>query len=87
MSSTRKELYDLANNYYVNAIVELLQRDPSFSIYQVTYGNQTYHFCIAKPGYDYAGNDQVYYFRNQSEKFARNLCWKKMIKPSLKQTE
>ena len=87
MSSTRKELYDLANNYYVNAIVELIQRDPSFSIYQVTYGNQTYHFCIAKPGYDYTGNDQVFYFRNQSEKFARNLCWKKMIEPSLKQTE
>ena len=87
MSRTPKELYDLANNYYVNAIVELLQRDPSFSMYQVSYKNQRYHFCIAKPGYDFTDNDQVFYFWNQSEKFARNLCWKKMIEPSLKQTE
>lgn len=87
MGRTRRELYDLANNYYQNTKMHLVKRDPTFAQYKVIYQGQTYEFCIAQKENNYQGTAPVFYFRNQSEKFARNLCWKKIIEPTLKQSD
>ena len=87
MGRTRRELYDLANNYYSNAELQLLEHDHTFSRYKISYQDQDYLFCIALSQNNYTGKDPIFYFRNQSEKFARNLCWKKIIEPTLTASE
>ncbi|PHR86539.1 MAG: hypothetical protein COA80_19565 [Leeuwenhoekiella sp.] len=83
MSRTRKELYDRANHFYLNACIELVRHDPTFSLYEVTYKNDTYRFCICDRKSNYTGTHPKFHFRNKSEKLALNLCWKKLIEPSL----
>lgn len=84
MSPTRKELYDLANHFYLNASIECLAHDPTFSLYEVNYKKDTYRFCICKRKHTYAGKYPKFYFSNRSEKLALNLCWKKLVEPALK---
>ena len=83
MSRNRKELYDLANNFYLEAKIQLVEHHPTFKRYEVKYRKTTYTFCICKREHTYRGDAPRFYFSNSSEKFALNLCWKKMVEPKL----
>ena len=37
MSRNRKELYDLANNFYLEAKIQLVEHHPTFKRYEVKY--------------------------------------------------
>tara|TARA_R110002012_G_scaffold164510_1_gene326898 strand:- start:3327 stop:3584 length:258 start_codon:yes stop_codon:yes gene_type:complete len=83
MSATRKELYDLANNYYSMAEIFLVESDVSFKVYEIIYECSRYTICICDRMHNYQGGAKQFVFRNKSEKFALNLCWKKIIEPTL----
>ncbi|MFI8380563.1 hypothetical protein [Leeuwenhoekiella sp. NPDC079379] len=83
MKATRRELYDLANNYYLMAEISLLESDISFKVYEINYKAFCYLICICDRNHNYKGDAHLFIFRNKSKKFALNLCWKKLIEPSL----
>lgn len=83
MGRTRKELYDLANNFYLNSTIQLVDKDFTYSLYRIEYQDKLYEFCIANLKNNYNGPAPTFYLRNQSENFARNLCWKKLIEPTI----
>ena len=81
---TRKERYDLANHFYLNASIERMVHDPTFSLYKVVYKNTPYYLCLCHRKHTYTGPHPQFHFRNHSEKLALNLCWKKLVEPALK---
>jgi len=85
MGRTRKELYDLANHFYLNAQIERIAHDPTYNLYKVVYEGDSYYFCLCNRKHRYTGTHPKFYFTNKSEKLALNLCWKKLVEPTLKQ--
>ena len=83
MSPTRKQLYDLANNFYTQATIELIDQDHTFKLYQIEYEGSKYELCICDRKYNYTGAATKFYYRNKSEKLALNLCWKKIVEPKI----
>lgn len=83
MRPTRKQLYDPANNFDKVATIQLLEKDNTYSLFLVTYDDKEYTFCIALRTNTYTGDAVQFHLRNRSEKFAKSLCWKKIIEPSL----
>ena len=83
MSPTRKQLYDLANNFYTQATIELIDQDHTFKLYRIKYKGTKYELCICHRKSNYTGTATKFHYRNKSEKLALNLCWKKIVEPSL----
>ena len=83
MASTGKEIYDLANDYYLNSIIQVVEDDPTYKVYEVYFNGDTYKFCICDHRNSYQGNFRKFFFNDHSEKLAKNLCWKKLIEPNL----
>ncbi len=81
--SSKQELLNLANDYYINSMIVLLDQTDDYSLYEVYYRSSRYTFCIANCNHGYHGNAPIFYFNNHSEKFARNLCWIKIIEPNI----
>tara|TARA_R110002020_G_scaffold318905_7_gene534547 strand:+ start:5825 stop:6076 length:252 start_codon:yes stop_codon:yes gene_type:complete len=83
MSATRKEIYDLANNFYLNSKIELIESHVTYKVYEIEFKGKKYSVCLCNPRNEYTGSVKKYPYRNKSEKFAKSLCWKKIIEPTL----
>ncbi|WP_370174348.1 hypothetical protein [Leeuwenhoekiella palythoae] len=81
--SSKQELLGLANDYYINSMIVLLDQTDDYVLYEVYYRANRYTFCIANREHSYIGKAPIFYFNNHSETFARNLCWKKIIEPNI----